>query len=183
MIPSVNLLPWRYTGRQRRQRYRIGIMVSVVALLISGFWGGGALLNQQVVVLQKQGNELENQHNKLQDILHQQQKRLPQRESQYREPEREKERQQSISRWGYILTALANDLPESSCLQSIGWQSGILTLSGYTSEIEDLETIETLLKQLPGAFHVRAGPVSYQVAQGLVYRFILEETGGAFVSL
>jgi len=183
MILPVNLLPWRHAGRQRRQRYRIGIMVFVVGLLISGFWGGGALLNQQVVVLQKQGNELKNRHNKLQDLLYQQQRGLPQRESQDREPEREKERQRRISRWGDILTILASKLPENSWLQSIGWQSGILTLSGYTSEIEDLEAIETVLKQLPGAFHVRAGPVSYQAAQGLVYSFILEETGGTFVSL
>lgn len=182
MIPSVNLLPWRHIGRQRRQRYRIGIMASVVALLISVFWGGGALLNQQMVGLQKQGNELENQHNKLQDILYQQQGGLLQRESQYREPEREKERQQRISRWGDILTILADKFPENSWLQSIDWQSRILTLSGYTSDIEDLEAIETVLKQLPGTFHVRAGPVSYQAAQGLMYTFILEDTGGAFVS-
>jgi Tfp pilus assembly protein PilN len=182
MILPVNLLPWRHTGRQRRQRYRIGIMVSVVALLISGFWGRGSLLNQQVVVLQKQGNALENQHNKLQDILHQQQRDLPQRESQYREPEREKERQHRILRWGDILTTLSNKFPESSGLISINWQPGILTLAGYTAEIEELETIEAMLKQLPGAFHVRAGPVSYQADQGLVYSFILEEMGGAFVS-
>lgn len=181
MTLTVNLLPWRRSDRQRRQCCRIGIMVSVIALLVSSFWGGWVLRHQSLMTLQEQGSELEHQHHKLQEKF-QQQKIQPQGEQQYRSPEVEKERQHRVSRWGYILTKLASKFPENSWLQSIGWQSNILTLEGYTSEIGDLEKIEVVLKQLPGAFHIKAGPVSYQAAQELTYTFFLEEMGGAFVS-
>ncbi len=177
MTPSVNLLPWRHSVRQRRQRCRISAIVSVIALLISGFSGGGVLLQRQIAVVQKQGGVLENQHRKLQEILYQQQGEPLQGEQQYRG----REQQHRVLRWETILTDLANKLPENSWLRSVGWQSSMLTLEGYTSEIEDLEKIETLLKQLPGVFHIKAGPVSYQGEQGLAYTFIMEEAGGVLV--
>jgi len=180
MTLTVNLLPWRRSDRQRRQRCRIGIMVSVITLLVSSFWGGWELRRQSLMALQKQGSELEHQHHKLQEKLQQQMQ--PQGEQQYRRPGMEKERQHRVSRWGYILTKLTSKLPENSWLRSISWQSDILTLEGYTSEIGDLEKIEVVLKQLPGAFHMKAGPVSYQAAQELTYTFFLEEMGGSFVS-
>jgi len=178
MTLSVNLLPWRHSVRQRRQRCRISAIVSVIALLISSFSGGWLFLQQQIAVLQKQGSVLENQHRKLQQVLYQQQGKPLQGEQQYRG----REQQHRVSRWEGILTKLANKLPENSWLRTVGWQSSMLTLEGYTSEIEDLEKIETLLKQLPGVFHIKAGPVNYQGEQGLAYTFIMEETGGVLVS-
>jgi len=178
MAPSVNLLPWRYLVRRRRQRCRITIIVSVAALLISAFGGGWSLLHQQVEVLQKQGSELENQHRKLQEVFYQQQGRPRQDGRQYRG----REQPHPVSRWEGILTKLASHLPENSWLRAVGWQSSMLTLEGYTSEIDDLEKIEILLKQLPGIFNIKAGPVSYQGEQGLAYTFIMEETGGALAS-
>jgi len=178
MTLAVNLLPWRHSTRRRRQRCRISVIVSVITLLISGFSGGGLLLQQQIAVLQKQGSELENQHRQLQGILYQQQEEPQQGEQQYRG----REQQRRVSRWEDILTKLASKLPENSWLRTLCWQSNMLTLEGYTSEIEDLEKIETLLKQLPGVFHIKAGPVSYQGEQGLAYTFIMEETGGVLVS-
>lgn len=178
MTPSVNLLPWRHSMRRRRQRRRISVIVSVIALMISSLGGGWSLLHQQVVVLQTQGSELENQHRKLQTVLYQQQGERPQDEQQ----SRGREQQHRVSRWENILTRLASNLPENSWLRTIGWQSSTLTLEGYTSEIDDLEKIEILLKQLPGAFHIKAGPVSYQGEQGLAYTFMMEEAGGALAS-
>lgn len=178
MALSVNLLPWRPSVRQRRKHCRISAIVSVITFLISGFSGGGLLLQQQIAVLQKQRSMLENQHRKLQAVLYQQQGEPQQGEQQYRE----QEQQHRVSRWEDILTKLASKLPENSWLRTVGWQSSILTLEGYTSEIEDLEKIEMLLKQLPGVFHIKAGPVSYQGEQGLAYTFIMEETGGVLVS-
>lgn len=178
MTLSVNLLPWRHLVRQRRQRCRISIIVSVVALLISVFWGGWSLLHQQMEVLQKQGSELENQHSKLQEVFYQQQGK-PLQDGR---PYRGREQQHRVLRWEEILTKLASKLPENSWLRTVGWQSSMLTLEGYTSEIDDLEKIEILLKQLPGVFNIKAGPVSYQGEQGLAYTFIMEETGGALAS-
>lgn len=178
MAVSVNLLPWRHLQRQQRQRCRISVMVSVIALLISSLWVEWFVLSQRVGVVKKQERELENQQRRLQDILHQQQGERLQDKRQYRG----KEQLHRISRWEDILTKLANKLPESSRLQMLNWQSNTLTLEGYTSEIDDLEKIETLLKQLPGVFHIKTGPVRYQEEQGLAYTFIMEDTGGAFVS-
>lgn len=178
MTRSVNLLPWRHSARRRRQYCRISIIVSVIVLLISGFWGGWTLLHQQVGVLQKQRSELESEYRKLQQVLSQQQGKLPQNEREYRG----QEQQYRVSRWEEILIKLASKLPENSWLQTICWQSNRLTLAGYTSEIDDLEKIEILLKQLPGIFHIKAGPVSYQGEQGLGYTFIMEEAGGGLVS-
>lgn len=173
MTVLLNLLPWRHAQRQRQRRCRISILVSVIALLMSSFWGGWILLHQQVEVLQKQGSELENQRRKLQEVLQQQTEPL-QEVRQYRGSEQ----QSRVSRWEEILTDLARKLPENSWLRTISWQSSMLTLEGNTSEIDSLEKIETLLKQLPGAFHIKAGPVSYQGDQGLGYIFIMEDTGG-----
>lgn len=178
MALSVNLLPWRHSVSRRRIRCRISVIVFVIALLVSGFWGGWSLLHQQVLILQKQGSELENQHRKLQAVLYQQQGESLQDGRQ----SRGQEQQDRVSRWEDILTKLASKLPENSWLRTIGWQTSKLTLEGYTSEIDDLEKIEILLKQLPGVFHIKAGPVSDQGEQGLAYTFIMEETGGAFAS-
>lgn len=182
MVTSVNLLPWRLSGRRQRLRLRVGVMVSVLILLVSLFWGGGRLLSQKMAVLQKQGNELESQHRALQLILQHQQPLQPRGDALYQSDGGEIAQQYRVSRWGKILYEVASKLPENSWLRSLSWQSGVLTLEGFTPEIEELEGIETGLKQLPGAFHVKAGTVSYQANQGLAYRFILVETGGEIVS-
>lgn len=177
MAVLINLLPWRRAGRQQRRRFRLCTLVSVIVLFMSSFWVGCTLLSQQVKTLQKQGDELDNQHDKLQAILHHQQGVQQQGEQQHQGGGEEKDRQYRVSRWGSIFTGLGRNLPENSWLRSVHWQSGMLTLKGYTSEMDDLEKIEALLKQLPGTFHVKAGPVRYRAAQGLTYVFMLEEKG------
>ena len=174
MTLLVNLLPWRHSQRQRRRRFRIAIIGSVIALLISGFCGGWLLLDRQLVILQQHGRNLENQQHKLQDIL-QQQGEARKDKRQYRGGEQ----QNQVSRWENVLAMIAGKLPEHSWLRTISWQSGTLKLEGYTSEIDDLEKIETLFKQFLVGFQVKAGPVSYQGAQGLAYTFTLEEIGGS----
>lgn len=176
MTLLVNLLPWRHSQRQRRWRFRIGIIGSVIALLMSGFCGGWFLLDRQLVILQQHGRYLENQQRKLQDIL-QQQGAVLKDKRQYRGGEQ----QNQVSRWENVLATIASKLPENSWLRTIGWQSDTLKLEGYTSEIDDLEKIETLFKQFLVGFQVKAGPVSYQGAQGLAYTFTLEEMGGSLV--
>lgn len=170
---SVNLLPWRYSVRQRRRRYRLCIMVSLMALLISGYVGAWIILHQQMSGLQKQESELEEQQRMLQDVLYQQQDQQQYRGSQP---------QHHVFRWQQLLTKLANELPENSWLTTLNWQPNRLILEGYTSELDDLEAMETLLKQLPGALRIQAGPVSYLAEQGLAYTFIMEGMGGVVVS-
>lgn len=181
MTPLLNLLPWRALQRQRRLRFRIGITGLVTLLLVSGFWGGARVLSERVIALQRQGAELESQHHRLQETMGYQQE--PQQGSELLSQRRiaEKERLHRVSRWGSILTTLASTLPESSWLRTINWQADAMTLEGYTAEMDDLEKIDVLLTQLSGRFHVKAGPVSYQAAQGLNYTFILEENGDALV--
>lgn len=181
MTGLINLLPWRLSGRRRRLRFRVGAVVSVILLLISFFWGRGTLLSQNMVLLQKQGGELESQHHRLQEILLYHQGEQQRGVRQHQVGGSEKERQYQVSRWGDILFAIASKLPENSWLRSVSWQSNILTLEGSTPEVGDLERIETALKQLPDAFNVKAGPVSSQADQGLTYSFILAETGGQVV--
>lgn len=176
MTLSVNLLPWRHLQRQQRRRFRICIISSLLVLLMGSFCGMWFLFDRQLVMLQQHGHDLENQQRKLQDMLQQQGEALIDK----RQPPGGKQRSQ-VSRWEGILAIIASKLPENSWLRMIGWQSDRLKLEGYTSEIGDLEKIETLLKQFLVGFQVKAGPVSYQGAQGLAYTFTLEETGGALV--
>ena len=181
MTPLINLLPWRALQRRDRFRLRSGLTMLVVLMLVGGFCGAGASLHQKMMALRPQGDELESQHHRLQEILQHQQGLLLGNQQQQQEPSTEQGRQRRVSRWGDILTSLASQLPEDSWLHSLNWQAGVGTLEGYTSDVGDLATIEGLLAQLPGRFHVKAGAVSYQAAQGLSNTCILEENGGELV--
>lgn len=181
MTPLINLLPWHALQRQQRFRWRCGVAIFVVLILVGGFWGAWTLLSQKIMVLHHQGDELESQHQKLQETLRYQQGQLLGHEREQQGPITEQERRYRVSRWGDILTRLASQLPESSWLHSVNWQAGVVTLEGYTTDVGELATLEELLTQLPDRFHVQAGAVSYQPAQGLSYTFILEENGGELV--
>lgn len=179
MNKFLNLLPWRHTARQRRKRLRLSVIVSASVFLVAGEWGNWWKRDNQLILLQKQGEELGYQYKKIKKIFQDKQGDLQQNpawntalEGNVRTPQ-----------WEMVLVTLAEELPENSWLRSVSWQSGVMVLEGYTTEIGDLEKIEMLLKQIPGASHVRAGPVSYQAAQGLFYTFRLEEVGGQVVSL
>lgn len=174
MIPLINLLPWRALQRRRRLRWRLSIMLSVIVLFLIGFGWGWRQLSQEIIVLQNQCDALKSQQNRLQNQQREQQQDAPQAQGQVTE----KNRRYQVSRWGEVLTSLARKMPEYSWLRSINWQGGMLTIEGHALEMGDLDKIEVLLRQLPGPFRVTAGPVSYQVATGLTYTFILEENGG-----
>ncbi|MBS0848269.1 PilN domain-containing protein [Citrobacter sp. JGM124] len=179
MTPLINLLPWRALQRQRRLYFRIGTTIFVTLLLGCSFWTTWAWFSQEVIALQGQGDVLKEQLRKLQETLpHQQGWQLG---DDQRSPGGivDRERQHHVSRWGDILAALASQLPESSWLSTVTWQESIMTLEGYTVDMADLERINLSLKQLPGHFHVRAGPVSHHASFGLSYSFTLADHGGA----
>ena len=172
MTLLINLLPWRALGRQRRLRFRLGVTLFVTLLLVCSFWIAWTVLSQKVTTLKTQGNELKEQHHRFQAILDQQRGEQPhERRAGTESPSR-------VSRWEDILVALASRLPESSWLRTLTWQAGVMTIEGYTADAGDLEKIDTLLAQLPGRFHVKAGPVNHQADRVLSYTFRLEDNGG-----
>lgn len=181
MMPLINLLPWRRLRRRHRLK-RWGSFLLCGVLLIMGLM----LLWTQPLAMkvrwqQAQITQYEVQESALKALLSRQLTALKDNQQRLAILQAEVMRKGNISRWESVLNMLASRLPENSWLQSFSWQNESATISGVAGDARELERVEAVLADLPGAFKVKPGELRDEKHKGLVFTFTLNPQGGEHV--
>ncbi len=178
MMPLINLLPWRPLRRRHRLK-RWGSLLICGVLLIMGLmllWTQS--LAMKVRWQQAEATQYEVQESSLKALLSRQLTELKDNQQRWAILQAEAMRRGNISRWESVLNMLSSRLPENSWLQRVSWQNESATISGVAGDARELERVEAVLADLPGAFKVKPGELRDEKHKGLVFTFTLTPQDG-----
>ncbi|WP_213713835.1 PilN domain-containing protein [Cedecea lapagei] len=178
MMPLINLLPWRPLRRRHRLKRWVSLLLCGVLSIMGLMLLWTQFLAMKVRWQQAQTTQYEVQESALKALLSRQLTELKDNQQRWAILQAEVMRKGNISRWENVLNMLASRLPENSWLQSVSWQNESATISGVAGDARELEQVEAVLADLPGAFKVKPGELRDEKHKGLVFTFTLNTPDG-----